>query len=106
MADVTLVQGDTRPPVVGTLRVTSTQALLDLTTASGVKFQMRQDNDRHYTVDADADIVSAASGAVSYDWEEGDLNVPGEYIAQWEITWSDDTVQTTDPPNTILVRRQ
>jgi hypothetical protein len=43
---------------------------------------------------------------VRYDWADGDLARPGEYICQWEVTWNDGTTQTTDPPNTITVRAQ
>lgn len=106
MVDATVVQGDTRPSVEGVLRVTSTQDPLDLTTANAVKFQMRQHNDRHYTVDANATITDALGGEVRYDWESGDLSVPGDYICQWEIAWSDGTIQTTEPVNTLTVRRQ
>lgn len=107
MADVTLVQGDTGPSINGTLRLTRTEAPLDLTNATAVRFQMRQDNDRRYTVDATASIVGdPEDGAVLYEWEDGDLNVAGDYICQWEITWSDGKIQTTEPANTITVRRQ
>lgn len=106
MADVTLVQGDTGPSINGTLKVTRTQNPLDLTNADVVRFQMRQDNDRRYTVDEAADVVDPDAGTVRYDWQEGDLAVAGDYICQWEITWSDGTIQTTEPPNTITVRRQ
>ena len=106
MADVSLVQGDTRPSLEGALKVTSTQDPLDLTDATAVRFQMRQDNDRHYTVDEPAGITDAPAGAVRYDWAEGDLNVAGDYICQWEIAWDDGTFQTTEPANTITVRRQ
>ena len=106
MADVTLVQGDTGPSINGTLKVTRTQVPLDLTNATAVRFQMRQDNDRRYTVDEPATVVDAEDGTVTYEWGEGDLNVAGDYICQWEITWNDTKIQTTEPPNTITVRRQ
>ena len=106
MADVELVQGDTRPSLDGTIRRTVSGDPLDLTNADSVKFQMRKDDDRHYTVDAAATFIDKPTGRVRYEWEEGDLNNPGDYIGQWEIVWNDDTVQTTFPANTISVRRQ
>lgn len=107
MADVTLVQGDTGPFIRGELKITRTQAALDLTNATAVRFQMRQDNDRRYTVDEEAEIIGdPEDGVVRYEWADGDLNVAGEYICQWEITWSDDTIQTTNPANTVTIRRQ
>lgn len=106
MADVTLVQGDTGPSINGALKLTATQLPLDLTNAAEIRFQMRQDNDRHYTVDEVAVVVDAEDGTVRYDWADGDLSVFGEYICQWQIEWSDGTFQTTEPPNTLTVRRQ
>lgn len=106
MADVTLVQGDTGPSLNGALKLKATQEPLDLTNATAVRFQMRQDNDRHYTVDEEAVVVNAEDGLVRYDWADGDLSVFGDYICQWEITWSAGPVQTTEPANTITVRRQ
>lgn len=104
MADVTLVQGDTGPPLSGALKQPNQQAY-DLTDALAVRFQMRQENDRRYTVDAEATIVDADAGTVLYEWGANDLAVAGEYVCQFEIEFADMTV-TTDPLNTITVRRQ
>lgn len=106
MSDVELVQGDTRPAVEGTLRVTRTGDILDLTNAESIKFQLRKADDELYTVDGEAIFVNRTAGRVRYEWDDGDLNNPGEYLAQWEIVWDDDTVQTTNPANTIEIRRQ
>lgn len=106
MADIQLVQGDTRPALEGTLTVTRTGAPINLTTATAVKFQMRMADDRKYTVDAAAAVSNPSLGGVRYEWAVNDLAIPGLYDAQWEITWPDGGKQTTQPPNTILVRRQ
>lgn len=106
MADVMLVQDDTRPSLEGTLTKTRSGSPLDLSDAVGVKFQMRKDDDRKYTVDAAAVIVDAEAGEVRYDWVAGDLSVEGLYIAQWQIDWGGGAIQTTTPANTIEVRRQ
>ncbi len=108
MADVTLVQGDTRPSLEAVLKLRRTDGPLVLTTASAVKFQMRQVDDRAYTVNRAAVVVDAATGSVRYDWQTNDLSIYGEYVCQWEITWSDGTKQTVpeSAPNTLTVRRQ
>ena len=104
MADLELVQGDSGLPITGQiLKVDNTPR--DLTGAD-VKFQMRKPDDKRYTVDAVATVTNESEGRVSYELEENDLSVPGDYIAQWEVTYSDNAVQTTDPPNTVVVRRQ
>jgi hypothetical protein len=52
---------------------------------------------------ANNDQVGAeTTGDVSYDWEEGDTDIPGGYYAEWEVTFSDDTVETF--PNAGHVR--
>lgn len=102
MSDITFVQGDTAPSISGTL-TDADGSPLDLTLAD-VKFQMRLLDDRRFMVDATATIVGADAGTVRYDWAAGDLDTPGEYQAQWQITFSDNSIQTTTPANTITVR--
>jgi len=105
-ADLRLVQGDTRPSVTGTLKDTLTGTPIDLSDVDTVNFQMRKEDDHRYTVNAAADIVDASGGQVRYSWGANDLSNVGLFLAQWELHYDDATVQTTDPPNTIEVRRQ
>src|SRR5678815_1579448 len=105
MSDVTFVQGDTAPFLTGQILKADGTAR-DLTSADEIRLQMRKEDDQQYTVDAVADVVTAAGGRVQYEWGDNDLSVPGEYITQWEIHWSDGKIQTTQPPNTLTVRRQ
>lgn len=105
MSDLTLVQGDTAPTIFGTILKPDGLAK-DLTSVTAVRFQMRKQDDKKYTVDAAADIVDASTGRVSYDWQVNDLSVTGEYLGQWQLTYSDGKVQTTTPANTITIRRQ
>lgn len=106
MSDITFVQGDTAPPIKGTILRTEEGTARDLTDATEVRFQMKKPGDRRYTVDAVADITAAAAGRVQYDWEVNDLSVEGEYHGQWQIEWLDGKIQTTQPVNTITVRKQ
>jgi hypothetical protein len=111
MSDLTFVQGDTAPAIRSILKKLQddgTYAVLNLTSAgvTSIKFQMRKEDDVLYQVDAAAEVVDAAAGSVRYVWAANDLSVPGDYIAQWELTFSGGKVQTTDPAGTITVRRQ
>ena len=106
MSEVTFVQGDTAPPVTGQILRTSTGLPRDLSAVTEVRFQMRKPDDRRYTVDEEATITDAVDGRVEYSWGPKDLGVPGEYIAQWQLTHADGKVQTTTPVNTITIRRQ
>ena len=107
MSEQTFVQGDSAPPITGALKnVDGTP--FDLTNITSVRFQMRRQSDRRYTVDAVAAIVgSPTSGSVKYVWAANDLDVVGDdYIGQWELHYSDGKIQTTSPANTITIRKQ
>jgi 5-hydroxyisourate hydrolase-like protein (transthyretin family) len=107
MTTPTFVQGDTGPSLVATLhdQADPTQ-LLDLTDATGVRFQMRKADDKRYSVNAPATIVDASTGRVRYAWGPNDLAVPGDYEIQFEVTYVDGMVQTTATPALLIVRRQ
>jgi len=105
MSDVTFVQGDTAPFITGQIKKADGSPR-NLSTATEVRFQMRKEDDRTYTVDAEADITNASEGRVQYEWAANDLSVPGEYLGQWQVTYLDGKITTTQPPNTITVRRQ
>jgi hypothetical protein len=82
-----------------------TGSYADLTDAS-VFFQMRKSNDRTYQVNASATIVGdPTDGRVQYSWATNDLGLAGEFECQFEITFADATIQTTDK-ETIQVQRQ
>lgn len=100
MADLPYYVGDTAPSIFGTLEVDGAPINL---TGTSVKFQMRLSYDNRYAVDADAVIVTPAAGSVRYDWAEGDLDVPGTYVAHWAVTFGDGSVQHSVLGNSISV---
>jgi hypothetical protein len=103
MSEATFVQGDTEPPISSVLqRNDDVEGLA----GASVRFQMRKSDDKAYTVNAAAVIVDEDAGSVRYLWGASDLNVPGEYYVQWEVTFASGRVETTDPPNLITIRRQ
>lgn len=105
--EATFVQGNTAPDIVAQLHDEKVATLvLDLTTATSVRFQMRKSDDVLFTVDAVADITNASQGLVSYSWAQTDLNVDGDYDTQWEVHWTDGKVQTVAKTNKITVRRR
>lgn len=104
---LTFVQGDTAPDIESVLHEEDIATnLLDLTSATAVRFQMRRENDHRFTINAVASIVDAEKGKVKYAWGVNDLAVPGVYQFQWEVTWAGGKVQTTAPTETLTVRRQ
>ena len=106
MGDPILVQGDTYPPIKSTI-TKSDGTVQDLTNAT-VKFQLRKENDKVYTVNAAATVLAATAGTVQYLLGTNDLTIPGDYLIQWEVTFSvgsGSRIQTTAVPNPVTVRR-
>ena len=100
------VTGDTGPDMEATLHELLDSAdIEDLNSVTEVRFQMRKDNDRRYTVDAVATIVDPDTGAVRYSWAANDLSVKGTYKAQWQLTYAGGKTVTTSTGD-VVVRRQ
>jgi|SRR2546423_1145418 len=84
MTKTKLKRGDTKAIFTDNLGV-------DLT-GSTVKFQMRGDG---ILVRQNATIVSpATSGQVSYQVVATDVQIPGQYRQEWEVTFADGSIQT------------
>jgi hypothetical protein len=49
-------------------------------------------------IDRAMTITTAASGIVTYNWQAGDTSTAGTYFAEFEVTYSDLSVETF--PNT------
>lgn len=105
MTDIVLIQGDTRPVINATLHLQGAVTPVNLTNCS-VKFQMRRADDKLYTVNGSCSVVNAVAGTVSYSLGANDLNTPGDYVVQFEVTYPDTKVQTTATLIPIKVRRQ
>ena len=106
MAELVVIQGDNKPDVLGTIRDTASGDPLDLTTAANVFFRMRKADDRRWTVNGLATITDAVNGRVRYSWGSNDLANDGDYEAYFHVVWADTTKQSTDPVNSIEVRRR
>lgn len=101
-----LVQSDTAPDITAVLHAEGDSSdVIDLTGAS-VKFQLRREHDKHYRINTACTVTDATAGEVSYTFTSGDLDVPGEYIAQFEITFLSGRIQTTATPIPVTIRPQ
>jgi Rib/alpha/Esp surface antigen-like repeat protein len=106
MPDV-LVVGDTGPIITGYIYSAGDKTRrADLSGDTSVKFQMRRLADRRLMVDADADIVTAISGEVSYTLGATDTAVPGDYGIEWQVTYPDGKKQTTATLHEVTIRRR
>jgi hypothetical protein len=66
---------------------------VDLTGAS-VRFIMSESPTSTPKVDAAATIVDASAGKVRYTWQASDLDAPGRYIAEWQVTFAGGAIET------------
>lgn len=87
-----LKQGDTAPQFVVTL-THDTDVPINLTDAS-VRFHLRNLATGVVTVDAAGAVHSVSDKQVRYDWQAGDSVTAGLYEFEFEITYSDGTIET------------
>lgn len=102
---------DTAPDYVAALISDITRPNLpaiDLSSATSVYFVMRSASASDTAtpkVKATCAIVTANQGIVSYHWGATDTDTVGDFNVEFEIHWSDGTIQTVpnDSYNTITV---
>ena len=93
-------RNDTSPAMLASLQDANGDAV-DITAAS-VRFHLRPISSQIVKVDADAVIVTAAQGEVRYNWQAADTDTIGSYQAEFEVTYSDGTIETF--PNDGYIR--
>ena len=88
----TFVQGDTAPPLTGACTTAGQPA--DMTGATGTVHVRKPDGT---VLSRTATWTSQAQGAWSLTWQPGDLDTPGAYQAEVEVTYTGGAVQTFGP---------
>lgn len=98
LPDFSVKSDDLLPVIMAQLTTDEdTPQVIDLTTATSVRFIMASDLDGipgTVKVDAVASFGVKANGMVQYAWVLGDTDVPGRYLAEWEVVWSNGKPQT------------
>jgi len=87
-----LKKNDTSP----ILQTTITDAAgngVDLT-GSTVRFHMKRYGATTAKIDAAALVYDEDNGIVRYAWQTGDTDVGGSFLAEFEVTYSDGTIET------------
>jgi hypothetical protein len=92
MADVVMKTGDTATVLTSTLR-DGNGVVVNLTGAT-VKLNMRKAGSRLVKVSAAGTVVTPLLGAVSYTWVAADVDEPGLFNAEWEVTFSGGAKET------------
>jgi len=87
-------RGDTRP-VLRSLLLDGDGNVVSLVNATSARLIARGENGQLKTLTGTTTIEPPASGGhVVYTWGAGDTATPGEFFAEFEVTWSDAGVQT------------
>ena len=93
--DLTIKRGDNRPPVVTQLLDENGDPIASGSITS-VKFickRIDESNGRLVPhVEQDASFVS--TGVYQYQWSEGETDLIGVYVMEWEVKYTDNTVRT------------
>lgn len=84
-------QNDTSPSLQATLKDASLTAI-NLVGAT-VRFHMKS-VDGTLKIDQPMTVVTPLEGIVQYDWQAGDTDTVGTYYVEFEVTYSDNSVET------------
>lgn len=89
------IKQDDTAPVYDYTTVDDNQQLVPITGASLVEFVYRLRIAATSTaIVRVATIVDAANGQVRYTWVAPDTTVPGDYFAEWRVTFSTGVIRT------------
>lgn len=95
MADFSIKRNDRLPAIRAQLMIAETEQPVDLTNALSVKFIMTTAVGAVPKISAAAVIEAPlTAGIVRYDWAAVDTAIPGEFLAEWEVTWTGGKKQT------------
>jgi hypothetical protein len=98
MADTFYIKQNDSSPAYETQLQDDAGNAVDITGFNKIEFHMWDPDDGSVVVnDDDAGNVSAtdaANGKVKYDWQSGDTGTAGLYYAEWQVTYSDGTIET------------
>jgi hypothetical protein len=101
-ADLYFKVGDTLPAVEATLRGNDGEPV-NLAGITSVEFRLFTTAFVEVLVGT-ASVITAASGIVRYTWAEDDLDTPGEFLADWRVTYGDGSVETFQNDGYIRIR--
>lgn len=85
-------QNDTSPALKVELKASDGTAI-NLTGAT-VHFHMRDIETQVVKVDSAATVTQATQGHVQYNWQTGDTNNAGVFEYEFQVTYSDSTIET------------
>lgn len=98
MTDITrsMRTGDTGEPLTIRVKNKSDRKIADLTGASAtlLVYLVNDDSTETVKVNNAACVVDSDAGEVTYEWQTGDIDVPGEYNVVFTVTYSGGVVES------------
>lgn len=101
MVDFTIKQNDTSPALQCTLQ--DDQGIAIDISGSSARFHLVNYETGVVKIDSAGSIVSAVDGQVKYEWITGDTDTVGIYQAEWEVTYSDGSIETFPNNQNIII---
>lgn len=93
MHDFKIKQGDTRPTLEAQLLDEKRQPR-DLSLVDTVEFHMRDVDTQEVVVNGTGSVLNESEGKVIYEWSEGDTDTLGRHDGEFEVHYSNGTVET------------
>jgi hypothetical protein len=93
MTDTAYLKQNDTSPTLDAILTNAAGVVVDITGAS-VQFHMQKIGATTIKVDAEATVVDGAAGHVRYTLQAGDTDTPGSYKAEYQVTFSDGTIET------------
>ena len=88
-------QNDTSPSILAELK-DANNTPVNITSATAKIFVKAIDGT--LKIDQSVQIINAALGTVRYDWQTGDTDTVGTYSVEFQVTYTDGSIETF--PNT------
>ena len=84
-------QNDTSPSLQATLK----DAALDPINLTGATVRLHMKSvDGSLKIDQPMTVVTPLQGLIQYDWQAGDTDTVGTYYVEFEVTYSDSSIET------------
>jgi len=94
----TIKRGDTSPAIKARLVPADINQGGGITGYNEVRFLMRDSSDYETIVDdntsGNVTVIDEDAGIVTYSWQDGDTDETGMFEAEWEVTYSDNSIET------------
>ena len=93
-------QNDTSPSILATLK-DADNVPVNITSAS-VRFHMKS-IDGSLKIDSAMTVINASEGLVRYDWVAVDTDTFGTYYVEFEVTYTDGSIETFPNTGSLVV---